>query len=210
MEFLPAIWIKIPTDKRIFFHWAEKFAELSNDISEYQAEYDFFEKGRHVLNLRPRQDNQHEGLYGQFITSPTDVIGNISIEIRALKWSPDPVSREIYVAEAKRIFKPIVQAYNSVHACRLRMNVQCLKAKSPAKLPPKALQKLKRFSVYGNVSHPIEWKNFYVFIRHCYAHRVNLTESQLCELLKLENFSAPEAHKLSNIFAHGLDLLRTR
>jgi hypothetical protein len=77
-------------------------------------------------------------------------------------------------------------------------------------LPPKAAE---LFVLYINISdgsltHTLDSKRFYGFIRHCHSRRVQLTEESFLSLLLRTGGLEEQAIKLSNIYWHGRELLK--
>lgn len=58
--------------------------------------------------------------------------------------------------------------------------------------------------------HPLDWKNFYLFIHHCSRHRVKISTADVKDLLLKANFEEGFATYVSDIFAHGIVLLKSR
>lgn len=79
------------------------------------------------------------------------------------------------------------------------------------KLPPVADYWFGQF-VSGSgrpISHPLDWKRFYSFVRVCHTYRVNLDRGTLVGLLVSQGFDEGEAERLGAIYSHGRELLRT-
>jgi hypothetical protein len=58
--------------------------------------------------------------------------------------------------------------------------------------------------------HPLEWKQFYVFIQAAHEGRTNLLEYELEELLISKGFQSEMAKRLSDVYQHGRRLLESR
>ena len=83
------------------------------------------------------------------------------------------------------------------------------------KLPKQAREKFESFLVNPEIwgqevasLHPLDWQKFYLFIDHCYRHRVKISTSEMKELLLEKGFSDQLSEHTADIFSHGVELLK--
>lgn len=135
----------------------------------------------------------------------------VDVEIRAIKWTPDPPIYEIYVDEARKILNPILKAYNKEYKSKLRLFIQSKNAIEKSFRLPFTIEKIfKTFTGFANKSclHPLDWERFYKFIRACHYHRWKKPDV-LEQLLRNEGFTEEYARELTMIFDHSYEVLST-
>jgi hypothetical protein len=106
------------------------------------------EKGWHIVNLRSLRPSLREEAGGQSIARP-DRLGRILVEMRAMRWHPDPPSRDACVAAARELVAPQLSAYNKVSGQRYRIRIA--RARKPVSRLSKGTRTLlDRFAVLAN------------------------------------------------------------
>jgi hypothetical protein len=58
--------------------------------------------------------------------------------------------------------------------------------------------------------HPLDWKKFYLFIHHCTRPRVKISTADVKDLLLQANFKESFATYVSDVFTHGVGLVKSR
>jgi hypothetical protein len=209
---LPDISIKMDTSPDEFLNRLKKIALKTRNF-EIKSEKDIeYLIGQSILGLKPKEESIHRGLFGQIIV--TESSERASIELRALRWNPDPPTYDIYVKTAKDIFEPLLREYNKQYKTNRYLNIQSKKDTEP-KLPHHANKIFNRFVRCANLwganirnLHPRDWQRFYDFVKHCFARRVKITEDDVERLLIASGFSDNYASHIANIFHHGINLLK--
>lgn len=202
MERLPPIHIRIQTDEREFLLTMAELAGLDGRFivdSRFDA---FGQPGFHGVNFRCKETAQHEGLGGQLIVFP-DRPRYVAVEIRAKRWKPnDPPNYATYAQAARKIFRPLLHAYNAKTGRRKRLYI------APAeKLQPKLTRKCQwlfdRFVSCANkqMLHPLDWNRFYEFAA-AFTRRDRMSGEDVTLLLEKEGFSQEQAEKLGSLFHH--------
>jgi hypothetical protein len=135
----------------------------------------------------------------------------VKVDITASRWNPDPPTYETYVQAARGLFDPLLRQYNRHHKASVRVRVQTRTQLEP-KLPPQAQKLFTRFVKLSNKSalHPLDWRKFYDFVRHCHARNIKIGEEEVQRLLAAAGFSERYARYIATIFQHGVELLKDR
>lgn len=159
-----------------------------------------------ILTICVERHGLHRGLIGQAIVSAN--APHVQIEARARRWTPDPVTYEVYVQTAKEIFKPLLKQYNRQYHATCRLSIQSQNDLTP-KLPPMARKIFDTFVRHANTSmlHPLDWERFYRFVRFCHARRVKLSYDDLVLLLIENRFSEKYAMSIAEVYKHCRGLL---
>ena len=159
------------------------------------------------LLLRPLLLSQHRELTGRLTPTPGPV-PRIAVEVRAVRWNPEPPTYAVYVAAARELFTPLLRQYNRKYHARLRLRIASPAATGP-RLPLLALQLFNAFADPANKSalRHRDWQRFYAFIAHVTGHNVHVTRDDIHRLLVAAGFSVEHAADLADIFEHGRRLL---
>lgn len=56
--------------------------------------------------------------------------------------------------------------------------------------------------------HPLDWQKFYAFIRHCHRYKAKVSAAEIKCLLREVNFQEDFAEYVSEVFSHGMALLK--
>lgn len=208
-ELLPDIFINTKSDAQNFIKKLSDIANIKKDFCYTVYKKDNLIFNTHFLQIIPIKQNGHQEI-GALLLPIEDKENIVRVEILADKWYIDPVTYDKYVDEAKRILLPLLSIYNKKYKVRKKLSIQS-KKKLQIKLPKMANKLFMSFviSANKNMLHPLDWKRFYVFIRHCYSRKVKIYPFELKRLLLLNGFKEKNAEYLSDIFSHGLKLLGT-
>jgi hypothetical protein len=164
---------------------------------------------RYLLSIKPKASSVHEGLAGQLIAAPDQAL--VQVEIRALRWTPDPPTYNTYTQSAQMLLSPILAAYNEHYKAKCRLIIQS-QAETLPKLSPKAQQLFSTFVLLANIDslHPLDWERFYQFIHFAHAYHLRLSQDDLFRLLVMAGFREEYARHIADIYDHGRNLLRNR
>ncbi|UCH11611.1 MAG: hypothetical protein JSU61_06895 [Fidelibacterota bacterium] len=149
----------------------------------------------------------HRVLMGRMVSDPASRT-RVYLEVRALRWTPDPPTYKVYVEAARSIFKPLLHQYNLKFRSGRKLQIQSRDATEPH-LPVMARQIFEEFVDRASKSalrNP-DWQRFYAFTWHCTAHNVHITRDDVHRLLVSGGFSIEHAADLADIFEHGRNLL---
>lgn len=197
-EPLPAIDIKISVAPTLFF---ERMIALGEEAGHFTIKHvDDRAGGAHmkVANFRFTGDCPHDELGFQLITREKSV-GRIQVEMRALRWSPEPPTRAVYVQSAHDLVRPLLSRYNRAHGTRHRLRIGA-RAK-PFKFSPLTATLLHRFTVLANTRslHALDWGRFYRLVS---KGRQEVPEQSLREKLEEAGFTSEKALELAQLYAH--------
>jgi len=206
-DLLPDISVKTDCEVRTFIRRLKIIASKYCLHCSYKYKRNYLEPDSDYLEIIPIQQNGHKEIIAQ-IFNELDKNNFIRVEIRALSWKNEPVTYDIYTNEAKRIILPIISIYNKKYNSRRRLYIQT-KDSLKIKLPPIANRLFNTFvrAANKNVLHPLDWKRFYIFIRHSYSNKVKLNSDEIKKLLIENGFEESKADYLSRIYYHGKELL---
>jgi hypothetical protein len=204
---LPRMTVKIDTTPDEFLRRVETIAM---QIGEFvvEAERDPADTDKlTALNLKPILVTHHRVLMGRIVSDPASG-KRVHLEVRALRWSPDPPTYRVYVEAARGIFKPLMHQYNQKYRTNRKLQIQSKEATEPH-LPVMARQVFEEFIDRASKSalrNP-DWQRFYAFTWHCSAHNVHVSRDDVHRLLVNGGFSIEHAADLADIFEHGRNLL---
>jgi len=207
---LPDINIKVDTSPEEFINRIMQIASNKKELLVNLTRDHLGSEDMIFLNIELISEMVHNGLLGQII-SDAKLQHIVNIEVRSRKWNPDPPTYEVYVKAAKTIFENLLKEYNKEYESKYRINIQTKNALEP-KLPPKAHQVFRIFEVLANKDclHPLDWQRFYNFIHHCFSHKVKISEDDVYRLLVSAGFTEQKADHISDIFHHGIRILKRR
>jgi len=206
---LPDIFVKTECESKSFIKNLLTIAKSNSNSFEVKVVKDCFIDDSEWLGIKPIDQNGHQNITSTIFSIPgKDKI--VQVEVNALKWKAEPVTYEMYVSEARRILTPLLSDYNKINSVRRRLSIQP-KVSLKVTLPPKANKIFKTFvsSANRNILHPLDWRRFYIFIRHCRSRKVNIYPDDLKRLLIEYGFEETKASYLADIFSHGRNLLGT-
>lgn len=198
-EPLPDIDIAVRDDPQAVMAAMADLAEADSSlIVERHAEL-LGEAGWLIINLRSLRPGVHEEAGGQLIARP-DRVGRIFIEMRALRWQPDPPSRDTYVAAARELVMPLLSAYNKASGQRNRLRIARVR-KPRSLLSKRARTLLDRFAVLANQKsfHPLDWDRFYRFVKES---RSSAPMEVIRALLIERGFPVDRAANLAELYEH--------
>lgn len=206
-DLLPNILIRTDCEARTFLSRLKILAKNSPKHCNYNYEKNSFLPDSDYLEIIPIEQNGHTEIFAQLFNK-SEKNNIIQIEIRATWWKIEPVTYDIYSDEAKRIILPLILDYNKKYNSKRRLNIQTREAQK-IKLPPKANEIFHTFvcAANKNILHPLDWKRFYIFIRHSYSNKVKINSGELKRLLIENGFDTEDADYLSNIYYHGKEIL---
>lgn len=156
-------------------------------------------RGYHAVNFRLRENGIHQDL-GLQLLSPPHRPNPIRVEARARRWSPDPVTHDVYVEATRSLLKPLLTAWNKIHATRYRLKIE--RFEQDRRRPTERTQELvERFALLANTSslHPLDWNRFYLLVRE---GRQEIPEHELRAMLKQRGFTAEKAGYLAELYGH--------
>ncbi len=188
----------------------EKMAQIAELSPELTVERHFDamgEAGFDVVNLRCVNSTPHVDLGGQMILHAEER-GIVHIEMRARRWHPDDPSYATYVAEARRMFIPLLGKYNQSTRKRLRLSITKPRSLEP-RLPPASAKLFEQFAFLANkrALHPLDWRRFYRFIRQNRMKK-RLHAEDLVRMLTKEGFKEDYARRIAEIHDHLWDFHR--
>jgi hypothetical protein len=198
-EPLPDIDIAVRDDPQAVMAAMADLAEADSSLIVERHAEPLGETGWHIVNLRSLLPGVHEEAGGQLIAQP-DRPGRILIEMRALRWRPDPPSRDAYVAAARELIAPLLSAYNKASGQRYRIRIG--RARQPMSLLSKRTRTLlDRFAVLANQKslHPFDWDRFYRFVKES---RRPVPLEAVRALLIEHGFSVDRADSLAELYEH--------
>ncbi len=198
-EPLPDIDIVVRDDPQAAMATMADLAEADSSLIVERHAEPLGETGWHIVNLRSLRPAVHEEAGGQLIARP-DRPGRILIEMRAMRWHPDPPSRDAYVAAARELVAPLLGAYNEASGQRYRMRIA--RVRKPVRLLSKRTRTLlDRFAVLANQKslHPFDWDRFYRFVKES---RRPLPMEAVRALLIEHGFPADRADSLAELYEH--------
>lgn len=198
-EPLPDIDIAVREDPQAVIAAIANLAEPDSSLIVERHAEPLGENGWHVVNLRSLRPSPHEEPGGQLIVRP-DRPGHILIEMRAMRWHPDPPSRDAYVAAARELVAPLLGAYNKASGQRYWMRIARLR--KPVRLLSKRTRTLlDRFAALANQKslHPFDWDRFYRFVKES---RRPLPMEAVRALLIERGFPADRADSLVELYEH--------
>ncbi|MCL5029219.1 MAG: hypothetical protein M1480_09395 [Bacteroidetes bacterium] len=206
-ELLPDIIINTDCDSKSFIKRLYNIVRRESHLYKSVYEKDSIIPDTDYLEIMPIEQNGNQDIIAQ-IFSVSDKENIVQVEIKAPTWKLQPVTYDLYVEEAKRILNPLINDYNKNYCVRRRLSIQS-KDSLEKKLPRLANDLFKIFvhATNKNMLHPLDWKRFYIFIRHCYSKKVNLYPDELLRLLIANGFEKRKAEYLSDIFSHGIKIL---
>ena len=208
-ELLPDINIKTDCDSKIFIKRMHNIVRRKTLLYKSVYEKDSIIPDTDYLEIMPVEQNGNQDIISQIFSIP-EKKNIVQVEIKAPTWKEEPVTYDLYVDEAQRILNPLINDYNKKYKVRRKLSIQS-KNSLEKKLPRLANELFMTFvrAANKNMLHPLDWKRFYIFIRHCYSKKVSLYPDELLRLLITNGFEKRKAEYLSDIFSHGLKILGT-
>jgi len=199
---LPDIDINISGDPRTFLSQMSEIGRAHGqfDVEEY---YDALgSEGDHVANFRYRGESSHDQPGGQLIAR-RDCGSVVAVEMHALRWEREALTRGIFCEAAKSIMGPLLSAYNRKFGTHYRFRIEKPSRKGSV-LTQRTEYLFRRFALLANTSslHVLDWCRFYGFVLGC---RQNLTEALVRQLLVEHGFSAAKAEHISEVYSHLVD-----
>lgn len=198
-EPLPDIDIAVGKDSRAVIAAMADLAESDSSLIIEQYAEPLGQEGWHIVNLRSLRPSAHEDVGGQLIVRP-DRAGRILVEMRAMRWQPDPPSRDVYIRAARDLFAPLLSAYNKANGQRYRMRIA--RARKPeGRLSKRTQTLLDRFALLANQRsfHPLDWDRFYRFVKES---RRELPMEAVHALLIERGFPGDRADNLAQLYEH--------
>ena len=204
---LPRMSVKIDTTPDEFMRRIETIAlQIGEFVVEAERDPTDTDKLA-ALNLKPILVTHHRVLMGRMVSDPASRT-RVYLEVRALRWSPDPPTYQVYVEAARGIFKPLLHQYNQKFQSGRKLQIQSREATEPH-LPVMAREIFEEFMDRASKSalRNTDWQRFYAFTWHCTAHNVHINRDDVHRLLVSGGFSVEHAADLADIFEHGRKLL---
>ncbi|MFC0220511.1 hypothetical protein ACFFJ7_19210 [Pseudochelatococcus lubricantis] len=198
-EPLPDIDIAVREQPQAVIVAMANLAEADSSLVVERHAEPLGEMGWYIVNLRSLGPSIHEEAGGQLIARP-DCPGRILVEMRALRWQPDPPSRDAYVAAARELMVPLLSAYNKASGQRYRIRIE--RVRKPGNLPSKRTRiLLDRFAVLANQKslHPLDWERFYRFVKES---RRPIPMEAVRALLIEHGFPADRASGFAELYEH--------
>lgn len=198
-EPLPDIDIAVRKDSQAVIAAMADLAESDSSLIVERHAEPLGREGWHIVNLRSLRLSVHEDSGGQLIVRP-DRTGRILVEMRALRWQPDPPSRDVYIRAARDLFAPLLSAYNKVNGQRYRMRIARVQ-KPKSFLFQRTQTLLDHFALLANQRslHSLDWDRFYRFVKECHHE---LPMEAVRALLIEHGFSRDRADNLAQLYEH--------
>jgi hypothetical protein len=198
-EPLPDIDIAVREDAQAVVAVMADLAEMDSSLIVERHAEPLGEKGWHIVNLQSLRPSPHEEAGGQLIVRP-DRPARILIEMRAMRWHPDPPRQDAYVAAVRELVAPLLSTYNKVSGQRYRIRIARVR-KPVSPLSKRTRTLLDRFAVLANQKslHPLDWDRFYRFVKES---RRPLPMEAVRALLIEHGFPADRADSLAELYEH--------
>lgn len=201
-ERLPGINMRINVNPLEGLHRLEQIARADPNL-KVRSNYEGDGKLHcNVVSFADRNESQHKGLGAMFVHWEKDG-SDLQLQVAASWWNPDPPTYDTYVTAAKRLFLPIIAAYNRKYKTRHRMRIQTREDLLP-RMTTKAKEAFDHFVHTANKEslHPLDWEAFYRFIYVCYRTHNFFYEDEVRWFCRRAGFSQRQADSLQLAFFH--------
>ncbi len=202
MECLPGIRMRITIEPMEFLRRVEKIAR-SNQALEVKSNYEGDgELSCNVVSFAERAESEHQGLFAMFVFWKRHE-RDLQLQVAAHRWNPDPPTYDAYVAASKRLFDPIIRAYNIKFGVRHRMRIETREDLLP-KMTPKQQEAFNYFARTSNLEslHPLDWEKFYRFVYVSYRTGRHLSTDEIRWFCLGAGFSPTQSESLASAFHH--------
>lgn len=201
-DILPNVAITIDVEPQVFLDRMAN-AVAKADIGYTSKALDYSHAGLMALGFDPITNN---GITGQLLIDP-QAPTQVQVVVQN-DWKPDPPSYEQYVAAARELLDPLLQAYTQTYGTPLQLDVQS-KADTEPVVPSSVQRLFEQFVKLANmqVLHAYDWRRWYQFIRGCHDNQAILDETDVIRLLVNAGFTEEKARNLASIYEHGRAIL---
>jgi len=202
MELLPGIRMRINVDVIEGLRQLEEIAKADNNLevrSDYEGDGD---NHCNVVSFADRNESKHKGLFAMFVHWKRQG-RDLQLQVAASRWNPDPPTCDAYVAAAKRLFLPVISAYNRRYKTKHRIRIETREDLQP-KMTPKAKEAFDHFVHTANKEslHPLDWEAFYRFVNVCHRTGNFFFEDQMRWFCCRAGFTPAKAEMLQLAFFH--------
>lgn len=195
---LPDIDIAVH-DPRSTIDALASLAEADKSLTVERLDALFGYKEWYIVNFRSLKSGPHEQGGGQLIARP-DQPGRVVVEMRAARWAPDPPTRGAYVTAARKLFGPLLRAYNQAYSCSCRLRV-ARPRKLGSSVSPRTRTLIDRFAILANPTslHPRDWDRFYGIVKES---RQEARKEDVRAILVGHEFSFERGDQLAELYEH--------
>jgi hypothetical protein len=174
-------------------------ADIGRASGRFDIELHQDTEGLQGVNFRLLEAHEHQGLGFQLISERAD-LPRIEVELRALRWSPEPPTTDSYTTAARAMVSPMLAAYNRIHSTRYRLRIQ-KGTRRAFRLSARTAFLIDRFATLANTTslHPRDWERFYQLV---YMSRQKIPETHLRSMLVRNGFSPEKAERLTDLYTH--------
>jgi len=198
-ELLPNIDIGVRVEATEFL---EQMAVLGENSGKFQVERHCIHPGQRrtdIVNFRLIGQSIHEG-HGFQLIAYDDRPGRVNVEMRAVRWLPDPPTKAVYIEAAHGLAGELLRQYNREFDSRYRLRIGARHGKAFA-MSERTTTLLERFTILANTSslHFYDWQRFYALVRE---GRQEIPDYLLRSHLTKAGFSTQRAVELVEIYTH--------
>ena len=202
MERLPEIKMRISVEPMEFLKRFEEIAGANPSLevkSNYEGAGDM---SCNVVSFADRAESEHEGLFAMCVHWERHG-RDLRLQVAAHRWNPDPPTYDTYVDAAKRLFAPVIHAYNRKYGVRHQMRIQTREDLLP-KMTPKQQEAFRHFVHTSNMEslHPLDWEKFYRFAYVSYRMGRFLDIDEIRWFCRSAGFSPQQSESLAMAFHH--------
>jgi len=177
-------------------------AVLGENSGKFQVERHCIHPGQRrtdIVNFRLIGQSIHEG-HGFQLIAYDDRPGRVNVEMRAVRWLPDPPTKAVYIEAAHGLAGELLRQYNREFDSRYRLRIGARHGKAFA-MSERTTTLLERFTILANTSslHFYDWQRFYALVRE---GRQEIPDYLLRSHLTKAGFSTKRAVELVEIYTH--------
>jgi len=198
-ELLPDIDIAVSVELTEFL---ERMASLGEKSGKFQVERHSIHPGKFrtdIVNFRLIAESIHEG-HGFQLIAQGDRPDRVNVEMRAAQWTPNPLTKAVYIDSARALAGTLLKQYNRKFGARYRLRIGARRSKA-FEMSERTTRLLERFTMLANTSslHFYDWQRFYGLVRE---GRQEMPDHLLRSYLVEAGFPVQRASELTEIYRH--------